>query len=67
MPEQLATHADGSLRYRAQPGGVQYDPTLAVRMCPECAQPGVLSGGLCVRCRIRAGLPVPRFVRPRGA
>jgi hypothetical protein len=47
MPEQLATHADGSLRYRAQPG--------------------VLSGGLCVRCRIRAGLPVPRFVRPRGA
>jgi hypothetical protein len=66
MAENEATrHADGRLRIRAQPGAVQYDPRLVVRTCPECEKPGVLSGGLCVPCRIRAGLSVPRFTRPR--
>ena len=43
--DQVATHADGRLRIRAQAGSLQYDPGLVVRMCPECSKPGVLSGG----------------------
>jgi hypothetical protein len=68
VKEAAPEHKDGSLRYRAASGSLQWtDPVLRLQTCPECRLPAVLipGQGACAPCLTAQGKPI-RFWFTKG-
>jgi len=68
VKEAAPEHKDGSLRYRAAAGAVQWTPpVLRLQTCPDCQCSAVLipGQGACAPCLIASGTPV-RYWFTRG-